>query len=123
MISILGKSWPTFMASCVSPTSSSPSNFTRKYIDLTDSLSGTEFRTSKSGVYLVFWNTIAKEMVVTTLLVNGKEAGRAVTSKSQHSYEDNGSNLAILRLQKDDVITFETNTSSDYVSISGYFLF
>lgn len=121
MISILGKSWPTFMASCVSPTSSSPSNFTRKYIDLTDSLSDTEFRTSKSGVYLVFWNAIAKEMVVTTLLVNGKEAGRAATSKSQHSFEDNGSNLAILRLQKDDVITFET--SSDYVSISGYFLF
>nr|XP_034306423.1 uncharacterized protein LOC105333784 [Crassostrea gigas] len=117
------KARPTFMASSDSPTSSSPANFTRKYIDLTDSLSDTEFRTSKSGVYLVFWNTIAKEMVVTTLLVNGKEAGRAATSKSQHSYKDNGSNLAILRLQKDDVITFETNTSSDYVSISGYFLF
>lgn len=123
MISILGKARPTFMASSDSPTSSSPANFTQKYIDLTDSLSDTEFRTSKSGVYLVFWNTIAKEMVVTTLLVNGKEAGRAATSKSQHSYKDNGSNLAILRLQKDDVITFETDTSSYYVSISGYFLF
>lgn len=111
------------MASSDSPTSSSPVNFTREYIDQTDSLLGSEFRASKSGVYLIFWNTIAKEMAVTTLLVNGKEAGRAVTRKSQNSYSDNGSNLAVLRLQKDDVITFETNTSSDYVSISGYFLF
>lgn len=114
---------PTFMASSDSPTSSSPVNFTREYIDQTDSLLGSEFRASKSGVYLIFWNTIAKEMAVTTLLVNGKEAGRAVTRKSQNSYSDNGSNLAVLRLQKDDVITFETNTSSDYVSISSYFLF
>lgn len=37
------KARPTFMASSDSPTSLSPANFTRKYIDLTDSLSGTEF--------------------------------------------------------------------------------
>lgn len=123
VISISGNARPTFMASSDSPTSSSPVNFTREYIDQTDSLLGSEFRASKSGVYLIFWNTIAKEMAVTTLLVNGKEAGRAATRKSQNSYSDNGSNLAVLRLQKDDVITFETNTSSDYVSISSYFLF
>lgn len=123
VISISGNARPTFMASSNSPTLSSPVNFTREYIDQTDSLLGTDFRASKSGFYLIFWNTIDKEIVVTTLLVNGKEAGRAATRKSQHSFEDNGSNLAILRLQKDDVITFETNPSTDYVSISGYFLF
>ncbi|XP_065936907.1 uncharacterized protein [Magallana gigas] len=113
---------PLFMASSDSPTSS-PVDFTWEYIDQTDSLLGSEFQASKSGVYLIFWNTIDKEMVVTTLMVNDKEAGRAVTSISQHSYMDNGSNFAILRLQKNDVITIKTNTSSDYVSISGYFLF
>lgn len=110
------------MASSDSPSSSTV-DFTREYIDQTDSLLDSDFRASKSGVYLIFWNTIAKEMVVTTLMVNDKVAGRAVTCKSQHSYTDNGSNLAILRLQKNDVITIKTNTSSDYVSISGYFLF
>lgn len=113
---------PIFMASSDSPNSSTV-DFTREYIDQTDSLLDSDFRASKSGVYLIFWNTIDKEMVVTTLMVNDKEAGRAVTSISQHSYMDNGSNLAILRLQKNDVITIKTNTSSDYVSISGYFLF
>lgn len=111
------------MASSDSPAPSSPVNFTREYIDQTDSLLDSDFRALKSGVYLIFWNTIAKEMVVTTLMVNDKEAGRAVTCKSQHSYTDNGSNLVILRLQKDDVITIKTNASTDYVSISGYFLF
>lgn len=98
-------------------------NFTQKYIDLTDSLLGFDFRASKSGVYLIFYNVIARENVVTTLLVNGKEAGRAVTYKSQHLYSDNGSNLASLRLLKYDVVTMETNAASAYVSISGYFLF
>lgn len=111
------------MASDDLPAPSSPVDFTREYIDQTDSLLRSEFQASKSGVYLIFWNTIAKEMVVTTLMVNDEEAGGAVTSKSQHSYKDNGSNLAILRLQKNDVITIKTNTSSEYVSISGYFLF
>lgn len=110
------------MASSDSPTSS-PVDFTWEYIDQTDSLLDSDFRALKSGVYLIFWNTIAKEMVVTTLMVNDKEAGRAVTCKSRHSYTDNGSNLVILRLQKDDVITIKTNASTDYISISGYFLF
>lgn len=70
------------MASSDSPTSSSPVDFTREYIDQTDSLLGSEFLASKSGVYLIFWNTIAKEMVLTTLMVNDKEAGKAVTSIS-----------------------------------------
>lgn len=117
------KARSTFMASSDSPAPASPVNFTREYIDQTDSLLDSDFRALKSGVYLIFWNTIAKEMVVTTLMVNDKEAGRAVTCKSQHSYTDNGSNLVILRLQKDDVITIKTNASTDYVSISGYFLF
>uniref|UniRef100_K1R4J1 Complement C1q-like protein 4 n=1 Tax=Magallana gigas TaxID=29159 RepID=K1R4J1_MAGGI len=73
---------PIFMASSDSPTSSSPVDFTREYIDQTDSLLGSEFLASKSGVYLIFWNTIAKEMVLTTLMVNDKEAGKAVTSIS-----------------------------------------
>uniref|UniRef100_A0A8W8M691 C1q domain-containing protein n=1 Tax=Magallana gigas TaxID=29159 RepID=A0A8W8M691_MAGGI len=114
---------PTFMASSVLPTLSSHVNFTSQYIDLTDSLAGSDFRVTKPGVYLIFWNVIATNMVHATLLVNGKGAGKAITSKPQHSNSDIGSNLAILRLQKDDVVTMETNTNPFYVAISVYLMY
>lgn len=114
---------PTFMASSVLPTLSSHVNFTSQYIDLTDSLAGSDFRVTKPGVYLIFWNVIATNMVHATLLVNGKGAGKAITSKPQHSNSDIGSNLAILRLQKDDIVTMETNTNPFYVAISVYLMY
>lgn len=111
------------MASSEVPTPSSHVNFTRQYIDLTDSLLESDFRVSKPGVYLIFWNVIAANMVHATLLVNNKETGKAITSKPQHSISDIGSNLAILRLQKDDVVTMETNTNPYYVTVSVYFMY
>lgn len=114
---------PTFMASSVLPTLSSHVNFTSQYIDLTDSLAGSDFRVTKPGVYLIFWNVIATNMVHATLLVNGKGAGKAITSKPQHSNSDIGSNLAILRLKKDDIVTMETNTNPFYVAISVYLMY
>lgn len=110
---------PTFMAAADTSTIPSPVNFTREYLDLANSLSGTDYRASKSGVYLIFLNAYAKRLLETTLLING----RTITSTRHQSSRDHGSNVAILRLQKDDVVTVETNAASDYVSISGYFLF
>lgn len=59
-------------------------------------LSGSEIRTYKTGVYLIFWNVRVNGMSVESLISNGIK-----------HYLDNGSNHVILRHETNDIVTLE----------------
>lgn len=59
-------------------------------------LSGSEIRTYKTGVYLIFWNVRVNGMRVESLISNGIK-----------HYLDNRSNLIILRHETNDTVTLE----------------
>lgn len=59
-------------------------------------LSGSEIRTYKTGVYLIFWNVRENGMRVESLISN----------RIKH-YLDNGSNLVILCHETNDIVTLE----------------
>lgn len=59
-------------------------------------LSGSEIRTYKKGVYLIFWN----------VRVNGMSVESLISKRIKH-YLDNGSNLVILRHETNDIVTLE----------------
>lgn len=59
-------------------------------------LSGSEIRTYKNGVYLIFWN----------VRVNGMRVESLISNRIQH-YLDNRSNLVILRHETNDTVTLE----------------
>lgn len=59
-------------------------------------LSGSEIRTYKTGVYLIFWNVRVNGMRVESLISNRMK-----------NYLDNGSNLVILHHETNDIVTLE----------------
>lgn len=59
-------------------------------------LSGSEIRTYKTGVYLIFWN----------VRVNGMRVESLISKRIKH-YLDNGSNLVYLRHETNDIVTLE----------------
>lgn len=59
-------------------------------------LSGSEIRTYKTGVYLIFWNVRVNGMRVESLISNRMK-----------NYLDNGPNLVILRHETNDIVTLE----------------
>lgn len=59
-------------------------------------LSGSEIRTYKTGVYLIFWN----------VRVNGMRVESLISNRIKH-YLDNRSNLVILRHETNDTVTLE----------------
>ena len=108
------------MASLETPTSSSPVNFTDERLDMTASLSGSEFRAPKAGIYVIFWNAgLYFNPLHSMLLVNEICVGHAISDKT------NGSNVVILRLKKNDNVSVEIDDTTAYGSIiiSGYLLF
>ena len=108
------------MASLETSSSSSPVNFTNERLDMTASLSGSEFRAPKAGVYVIFWTAgHYVNPLHSMLLVNEIYVGHAMSD------ENDGSNVVILRLQKNDNLSVEINATAYYKStiISGYLLF
>lgn len=86
-----------FMASLPTSSPAMRASFTTKYLDSTESLLGSEIKTFKTGVYLIFWNVRFNGMRVESLLmVNGSIVGRAISNGIKRDL-DNGSNLHILR--------------------------
>lgn len=59
-------------------------------------LSGSEIRTYKTGVYLIFWNVRVNGMRVESLISNRMK-----------NYLDNGSNLVNLLHETNDIVTLE----------------
>nr|XP_022300991.1 uncharacterized protein LOC111109200 [Crassostrea virginica] len=112
---------PACMASLETSSSSSPVNFTNERLDMTASLSGSEFRAPKAGVYVIFWNTgLYLNPRHSMLLVNEICVGHAISDRTD------GSNVVILRLQKNDSVSLKIDAtvySHKSTVISGYWLF
>ena len=109
------------MASLETSSSSSPVNFTNERLDMTASLSGSEFRAPKAGVYVIFWNAgLYLTPRHSMLLVNEICVGHAISDRTD------GSNVVILRLQKNDSVSLKIDAtvySHKSAIISGYLLF
>lgn len=108
------------MASPKTSSSSSPVNFTNERLDMSASLSGSEFRAPKAEVYVIFWIAgLYFYPLHSILLVNEICVGQTISEKTD------GSNMVILRLQKNDNVSVEIDATAYYKStiISGYLLF
>lgn len=106
-------------------TSTTPMRFNREALDISHSFSISSFQAPKDGVYLFFWNMeVSSGYLRTFLEVNDSIVGRTVSDGNTAGY-DSGSNLAILRLRRNDYVRVaqDYTADGDQTMISGYFMF
>uniref|UniRef100_A0A8W8LPU8 C1q domain-containing protein n=1 Tax=Magallana gigas TaxID=29159 RepID=A0A8W8LPU8_MAGGI len=116
---------PAFVEYISSSTSTTPIRFNREALDITSSFSISSFQAPKDGVYLFFWNMeVSSRHLRTFLEVNDSIVGRTVSDGHTAGY-DSGSNLAILRLRRNDNVRVaqDYTADGDQTMISGYFMF
>ncbi|XP_061186277.1 uncharacterized protein LOC133194311 [Saccostrea echinata] len=114
-----------FMAMAPFSTSSSPLFFSTEYLDTSNLFYYDRFQANKDGVYLFFWNMEAgNRHLKSWLQVNNRTVGQTISDGRNAGY-DSGSNLAILRLHMNDIVTViqDSRAVGDQTMISGYFMF
>ncbi|XP_061186278.1 uncharacterized protein LOC133194312 [Saccostrea echinata] len=118
-------STPAFLQMASDSTSSSPAYYNTEYLDTTNSFYHTQFQTPKDGVYLFFWNMEANGRHHRSWIqVNSESVGETISDGRNADY-DSGSDVAILRLERNDIITVKQDGAADgdQTMISGYFMF
>lgn len=116
---------PAFVEYTSTSTSTTPIRYNREFLDLSHSFSTSYFQAPKDGVYLFFWNMEVLDRHLRSFLqVNDSTVGRTVSDGHTAGY-DSGSNLAILRLRKNDFVRVaqDYTADGDQTMISGYFMF
>lgn len=116
---------PAFVEYISTSTSTTPIRYNREFLDLSHSFSTSYFQAPKDGVYLFFWNMEVLDRHLRSFLqVNDSTVGRTVSDGHTAGY-DSGSNLAILRLRKNDFVRVaqDYTADGDQTMISGYFMF
>nr|XP_034307322.1 uncharacterized protein LOC117682870 isoform X1 [Crassostrea gigas] len=116
---------PAFVEYISSSTSTTPIRFNREFLDISHSFSISSFQAPKDGVYLFFWNMeVSSRHLRTFLEVNDSIVGKTVSDGHTAGY-DSGSNLAILRLRRNDNVRVaqDYTADGDQTMISGYFMF
>ena len=91
-----------FMAYSSIDTSSSPMKYNKELLDTTSSFMSPYYKAPEDGVYLFFWNMHANNIRLESFLqVNDTTVGQTIGDATSADYEGS-SNLAILRLRKND---------------------